>query len=138
MKHRASSSRSFRTIGFFGSPHLNRIPAENIFCDLPRRSSRRLAVSLPGFGMILLNGRLPEELATHAKIADYLNEVEATRKKGFGYFESDSDLTRKIPAPEQLTPIFDLLLETAMRAGHLQGRAFAVFQLFSSDKLPRI
>jgi hypothetical protein len=81
---------------------------------------------------------LPEELATRGKIADYLNEVEATRKKGFGYFETDDDLAREIPAPERLTPIFDLLLETAMRAEHLQGRAFAVFQMFSSVKLPRI
>ena len=81
---------------------------------------------------------LPEELATTGKIIEYLEEVEATRKKGFAYFTSDGDLAKEIPAPERLTPIFQLLLETISRAGHFQGRAFAVFQMFSSVKLPRI
>ena len=79
---------------------------------------------------------LPEELATCDKIIEYLNEVEATRKKGFAYFTSDADLARQIPAPERLTPIFKLLLGTSSRAEHFQGRAFAIFQMFSSDKLP--
>jgi hypothetical protein len=79
---------------------------------------------------------LPEELATTDKITEYLEEVEATRSKGFGYFISDDDLTREIPAPDRLTPIFQLLVETLSRAEHLQGRAFAVFQMFSSAKLP--
>ena len=80
---------------------------------------------------------LPEELATCRKILDYLDEVETTRNNGFGYFKSDADLARKIPAPERLTPIFELLLNTAARADHLQGRAFAVMQLFSPVPLPR-
>lgn len=81
---------------------------------------------------------LPEELSTHDKISKYLGEVEATRIKGFGYFESDTDLTRRIPAPEILTPIFTILLDTIARASHFQGRAFAVFQMFSTLKLPPI
>lgn len=81
---------------------------------------------------------LPEELATRDKIIEYLDEVEATRNKGFAYFGSDADLARIIPAPQQMTPIFELLLATASRAGHFQGRAFAVFQMFSPVKLPPI
>lgn len=81
---------------------------------------------------------LPEELSTSGKIIEYLDEVEAIRKKGFAYFTSDGDLAKEIPAPERQTPIFQLLLETISRAGHFQGRAFAVFQIFSSDKLPRV
>ena len=79
---------------------------------------------------------LPEELATRDKIIGYLEEVEKTRKNGFRYFKSDADLAREIPAPERLTPIFELLLNTASRAEHLQGRAFAVLQLVSSVRLP--
>ena len=81
---------------------------------------------------------LPEELATHDKIIEYLEEVEATRNRGFAYFESDADLARQIPAPEKMIPILQLLLETASRAQHFQGRAFAVFQTFSTAKLPAV
>lgn len=81
---------------------------------------------------------LPEELSTSGKIIAYLDEVEATRQKGFAYFTSDADLAKQIPAPERLTPILELLIDTISRSAHFQGRAFAVFQLFSSKKLPRI
>lgn len=81
---------------------------------------------------------LPEALSTRDKIIEYLDEVETTRKKGFAYFTSDADLVRRIPAPERLTPIFELLLDTTSRAEHFQGRAFAIFQVFSSAKLPRV
>ena len=79
---------------------------------------------------------LPEELSTTAKILEYLAEVETTRLKGFAYFASDEDLQRELPAPEKMRAIFDILLETITRAEHLQGRAFAVFQMFSDGKLP--
>lgn len=81
---------------------------------------------------------LPEELATNGKIDEYLEEVEVTRKKGFAYFTSDADLGKQIPAPEELTLLFEILLDTIARAGHLQGRAFAVFQMFSTAKLPPV
>lgn len=81
---------------------------------------------------------LPEALATNGLILDYLAEVEETRRKGFAFFSSDEDLRREIPAPERLLSIFGILLETIARAEHFQGRAFAVFQTFSDDKLPRL
>ncbi len=77
---------------------------------------------------------LPEELSTSGKILDYLREVEQTRQNGFGYFISDKDLYKEIPAPEKLTTIAELLIETIARAEHFQGRAFAVFQTFSGKK----
>ena len=80
---------------------------------------------------------LPEELSTAAKITDYLSEVEKTRRKGFRLFTSDADLLKELPAPEKLTTIFDLLLETLARAEHLQGRAFAILQMVSDAPLPR-
>jgi len=80
---------------------------------------------------------LPEELSTTEKIRSYLNEVEETRKKGFRSFTSDADLMKRIPAPENLTPIFELLLQTLARAEHYQGRAFAILRMISEGPLPR-
>ena len=81
---------------------------------------------------------LPEELYTSALTAKYLSEVEETRVKGFTLLKSDDDLNREMPAPEQLKTIFEILLETLARAEQFQGRAFAVFQMFSDEKLPRM
>jgi hypothetical protein len=81
---------------------------------------------------------LPEELSTARRISEYLGEVEETRRKGFALFVSDDDLSREMPAPEQLKSIFAILLETIARAEHFQGRAFSIFQMFSDEKLPRL
>ncbi len=80
---------------------------------------------------------LPEKLASKHSISQYLDEVEETRVRGFGFFTSDADLGREIPAPEKLTPLIDILLGTLARAEHFQGRAFAVFQMISDEKLPK-
>ena len=81
---------------------------------------------------------LPEELATSAKILDYLAEVEATRQKGFAFFASDADLLREIPAPEIMQTIFEILLGTIARAAHFQGRAAAVLQLLTGEKIAHL
>ena len=81
---------------------------------------------------------LPEKLSTVELITEYLAEVEATRRNGFALFKSDEDLRREIPAPVKMKTIFEILLETVARAEHFQGRAFAVFQMFSDYKLPRL
>lgn len=81
---------------------------------------------------------LPEKLSTHDAIYEYLAEVEATRRKGFAFFKTDEDLKKQMPAPEKLKTILEILVETLARAEHFQGRAFAVFQTFSDEKLPRI
>src|SRR4051812_13444076 len=82
---------------------------------------------------------LPESLKTPARVAEYLNEVEATRRRGFTFFRSDEDLRKEIAAPAgEMKIIFSLLLETSERAAHHQGRAFATFRLFSDARLPRV
>jgi hypothetical protein len=81
---------------------------------------------------------LPEELSDRSGILNYLDEVERTRAKGFSFFTSDADLRREIPAPEKLRPIIDILTDTLARSAHFQGRAFAVFQLLSEQKLPQL
>jgi hypothetical protein len=81
---------------------------------------------------------LPEELSGRHDINRYLDEVEQTRTLGFDFFASDSDLAREIPAPREMLPLIDVLIETIARAEHYQGRAFAVFQMLSDEKLPRL
>lgn len=81
---------------------------------------------------------LPEKLHNKALILNYLDEVEATRKKGFAFFASDDDLKREIPSPEIQRPIIDILLETVGLAEHFQGRAFAIFQVLTDESLPRL
>lgn len=81
---------------------------------------------------------LPEKLSSRESVIEYLDEVDDTRRKAFRFFTSDSDLSKQIPAPEQLRSIFDLMLETLARSEHYQGRAFAIFQMLSDKKLPRL
>ena len=82
---------------------------------------------------------LPESLQTPASVAEYLNEVEATRRRGFSLFRKDEDLTKEFAAPSgEMRTLFALILETLDRAAHHQGRAFATFRLFSDTNLPRI
>lgn len=81
---------------------------------------------------------LPEKLATKESILGYLAEVDAATQRGFEFLRSDADLDMLIPAPTELRPIFSILGDAAGRAEHFQGRAVAIFQLFSDEKLPRI
>ena len=81
---------------------------------------------------------LPEELSTSEKILEYFAEVDKARQNGFEFFQSDDDLKKELPAPFEMKSVFEILLETICRAEHLQGRAFAVFQMFSDDKLPGV
>lgn len=75
---------------------------------------------------------LPEKLSDKAAVLNYLDEVEATRARGFALFTSDDDLRREIPAPEKLKPIIDVLLDALVKASHYQGRAFAAYQMIPS------
>lgn len=80
---------------------------------------------------------LPETLSTPALVAEYLEEVEATRRRGLALVETDDDLLKEIALPTgEMCALFALLNETLVRAAHHQGRAFATFQLFSHARLP--
>ncbi len=59
---------------------------------------------------------LAEELSTAEKIVAYLDEVVETRRMGFNLLTSDEDLAKKMPAPEELKPVFEILLETLVSA----------------------
>jgi hypothetical protein len=144
----AARSRSF----------VNGVPEEKLYWQ-PRQSSGAFPVYSCGehilrsaaaveqtFGGITTNlwddpfeWTLPETLLTTLHIAEYLSEVEATRQRGFALFASDEDLRKEIAAPSgKMLPLCSLLLETLARAAHHQGRAFAIFRLFSDALLPRV
>lgn len=136
---------------------LQKIPDEKLFLK-PRRLNETFAMFSCGefilrsagaveqtFGGIMtrlwddpFEWTLPEELSTARLMSEYLAEVEATRRKGFALFAADADLRKQMPAPEKLKTIFEILIETLARASHFQGRAFAVFQMLSDEKTPRV
>jgi hypothetical protein len=77
---------------------------------------------------------LPEALSTPVKVAGYLDEVEATRKRGFQLFKSDEDLLKNIMAPSGSTLLLPLLLDTLARAAHHQGRARATLEILQAEE----
>jgi hypothetical protein len=81
---------------------------------------------------------LPEKLSNSSLVAEYLGEVDSARKKGFAFLRSDEDLNKRMPAPTEIRSIFEILTDTLVRAEHYQGRAVAVLQYFTDEKLPRL
>jgi len=81
---------------------------------------------------------LPEKLSNSSLVAEYLGEVDSARKKGFAFLNSDDDLSKRMPAPTVIKSIFEILTDTLVRAEHYQGRAAAVLQYFTDEKLPRL
>ena len=76
---------------------------------------------------------LPETLNTPAKVVEYLNEVEATRRRAFNAFDSDADLSKAIMTPTGRTELLPFLLDTLQRARHHQQRADAVFAFLKKE-----
>lgn len=152
-----SLDRQFADLHRRSSRLLEQIPAKRLFSD-PRKTDlegepgwyspggmilRSAAVVEQTFGGITarlwddpFEWTLPEELSNRLKIQNYLDEVEQTRQNGTRFFSSDLDLSKQIPAPEELRTISDILIETLSRAEHLQGRAFALTRMFSDSDLP--
>lgn len=148
--------RQFAALHARSSEFLEKIPDEKLFRK-PRELDQTMAMFSCGeyvlrsagaveqtFGGITtrlwddpFEWTLPEELSTGERVAKYLAEVEATRRRGFAFFATDDDLLKELPAPEKLRSIADILIETIARAEHFQGRAFAVFQMIADEKLPR-
>ena len=81
---------------------------------------------------------LPEKLHSVGLIKEYLDEVDQTRAGGISFIATDESLVRSIPAPVKILPIAQVLIETLSRSEHYLGRAYAVFQMISDEKLPRI
>lgn len=74
---------------------------------------------------------LPETLNAPAKVLEYLDEVEATRRHAFGSFESDDDLSKEIMTPAGGTQLLPFLLDTLRRARHHHQRAVTIYELLN-------
>jgi len=60
---------------------------------------------------------LPEYLSTPARMRDYLDEVEETRRRAFSSFTDDDCLRKQVAVPSGDTvPLIDLLRETLAQA----------------------
>lgn len=76
---------------------------------------------------------LPETLNTPAKVLEYLNEVETTRRRAFDALQSDDDLSKQIMTPAGNTQLLPFLLDTLERARHHQQRAVAIFEFLKTE-----
>ena len=72
---------------------------------------------------------LPERLSRAEDVLNYLDEVEATRLRGFAFLRNDDELTKTLPAPVEIRTLREILLETLANAEHLYGQALALQQL---------
>jgi hypothetical protein len=82
---------------------------------------------------------LPETLRTPERVREYLIEVEETRRSAFERFSDDADLVKEIAVPSgEREALGALLFQTLARAAHHEGRAFAVFRLFSDARWPQV
>ena len=82
---------------------------------------------------------LPENLSTRERVIEYLDEVEATRRRAFDRFADDSDLLKHVAVPSGETrPLISLLLETLVRAVEFQGRAVATLGFVSDVRVSGI
>lgn len=81
---------------------------------------------------------LPEKLHSTELINEYLDEVDSTRAEGIAFIATDDALSKATPAPVKILTISQVLIDTLARSEHYLGRAYAVFQMISDEKLPRI
>ena len=72
---------------------------------------------------------LPETLNSPAKVLEYLDEVDTTRRHAFVAFESDEDLSKGIMTPAGSRQILPFLLDTLRRARHHHQRAVTIYEL---------
>jgi hypothetical protein len=74
---------------------------------------------------------LPEKISTKKAIMRYLGEVVEARNNGLAFITSDGDLSRRLPAPEMLKPILQVLVEAVARAENYLGQAEAVAKMLT-------
>ena len=74
---------------------------------------------------------LPETLNAPAKMLEYLDEVDGTRRNAFDSFESDSVLSKEIMTPAGSTQLLPFLLDTLRRARHHHQRAETIYKLLN-------
>lgn len=73
---------------------------------------------------------LPEKLHSRELILEYLGEVEEIREKAFGFFRSDDDLKKELPAPVEMRSLESLLNETLEKARQYCSEAWRLGNSF--------
>lgn len=152
----ASFDAEFDDVSRTSRELLSRTPAEVLFKDARHYEStamcsvgeyliRSAAVVEQAFGGLTrrlwddpFEWTLPEKLFDPQEIGRYFDEVDEARRKGMSFISEDADLGRQLPAPAEMRSIARILLEALGLARHYQGRAFALFQIATQNKLPRI
>lgn len=74
---------------------------------------------------------LPETLNAPAKILEYLDEVDATRRDAFQSFQRDDELAKEIMTPTGSSQLLPFLLDTLQRARHHHQRAVTIYKLLN-------
>jgi len=72
---------------------------------------------------------LPESLSTRERVTGYLHEVRDLRLKGLSMFRTDKELFCTVPAPEQLTPVAEVLISALLDAAELYEKALFSIEL---------
>ena len=76
---------------------------------------------------------LPETLNTRQRILEYLDEVEATRRRAFAGISKDSELLQEVVVPSgERRTLISLLRETISRATGYQDRAIEIHDLLAA------
>jgi hypothetical protein len=132
---------------------VKRIPAERLYwqarpargvgsvCSVGEHLIHSAAIVERTFGGITSNlwddpfeWTLPETLASPIDLLEYVSEVEATRRRGFATLNRDDDLLKRISnASGELQTLFDLIVDTLVRAASQQGSAQALFALLPEE-----
>jgi hypothetical protein len=66
---------------------------------------------------------LPEQLPIRNDVLDYLDEVEAGRKRAFAFFKDDDELYKLLPAPVKFRTLDAILTDTLTDAERLFDKA---------------
>lgn len=74
---------------------------------------------------------LPEKLSTKAAILGYLDEVSRTRSAGLQFLSGDAELSRQLPAPDELRTIAAVLIGALARAENHLGRGEAIARIIA-------
>lgn len=81
---------------------------------------------------------LPEKLNSVDLVREYIDEVDLARMKGIAFIAEDASLYKAIPAPVDIKTLSTVLIETLCRSEHYLGRAYAIFQILSDERLPSV
>ena len=75
---------------------------------------------------------LPEQMPMRDDVLNYLNEVEASRRRGFGFFKDDDELNKLLPSPIEFRTLGAILKDTLAEAERLFDRATEIYRTVAS------